>query len=118
MNRSQRPRLINTLILKIMENLLKAVLEFHQLNIMHRDLKPENIIFRTKENDTDLVVIDFGLAMEEDSVAIIKRCGTPGYIAPEILNHKKGQNFYTKKCDIYSLGIIFYLLLVTDYDKI
>jgi serine/threonine protein kinase len=80
---------------------------------MHRDLKPENIIFRSKDNDTDIVVIDFGLAMEENQPVVMKRCGTPGFIAPEIINFRKGLPFYDKKCDVYSLGIIFYILLVT-----
>ena len=42
---------------------------------------------------------------------MFKRCGTPGYVAPEILQYKEGDQFYNEKCDIFSLGVIFYILL-------
>jgi serine/threonine protein kinase len=43
-----------------------------------------------------------------------RRCGTPGYTAPEILNYNEGDDFYNEKCDMFSLGVIFYLLLVNN----
>lgn len=50
---------------------------------MHRDIKPENIMFRTKSNDSEVVIVDFGLAVFCDTNDYIwYRCGTPGYIAP------------------------------------
>jgi len=80
---------------------------------MHRDLKPENLLMKSKVNDHDCVVADFGLATFTNIKEILfKRCGTPGFVAPEVLLYKEGDPFYDVKCDIFSAGIIFYLLLV------
>lgn len=91
-----------------MEGLLKGLKHIHSKGIMHRDIKPENIMFRTKSADSEIVIVDFGLAVFCDSNDYIwYRCGTPGYIAPEILTNKQ-----TKKLDpvvdIFSVGAIFY----------
>lgn len=60
----------------------------HEQRIMHRDLKPENILFR-EEDSYDCVIADFGLATFADvDQYIYVRCGTPGYVAPEISNLK------------------------------
>jgi len=42
---------------------------------------------------------------------LFKRCGTPGFVAPEVLQYKEGDPIYGTKCDIFSAGVIFYLLL-------
>ena len=56
--------------------------------IMHRDLKPENLIL-TNHASEKIVLIDFGLAEDIDSPGyLFPRCGTPGYVAPEIANNK------------------------------
>jgi serine/threonine protein kinase len=69
-----------------MRNLLKALEHIHSKGVMHRDLKPENILMRSKNKEYDLVIADFGLATKIDEENILfKRCGTPGYVAPEIL---------------------------------
>lgn len=52
---------------------------------MHRDIKPENILLNNKSENFDLKIADFGLASYTESELFIKRCGTPGYVAPEIL---------------------------------
>ena len=71
------------------------------------------MLLKSKENDTDLVLADFGLATFLDcSDILFKRCGTPGFVAPEILTYKETEPFYDAKCDIFSAGVIFYLLLV------
>ena len=55
---------------------------------MHRDLKPENILIRSPGESYDIVIADFGLATFCDIKDIIfKRCGTPGFVAPEILKY-------------------------------
>lgn len=74
------------------------------MKIMHRDLKPDNIMFR-KENDfSSLCLIDFGLSTLIDVQRCIffkltsfmyARCGTPGFVAPEILNLKDKHQLYT-----------------------
>lgn len=77
---------------------------------MHRDLKPENIMLRGKTG-LNPVIVDFGLAMDVDSEDyIFYRCGTPGYVAPEIISCKRGDRLMPE-CDIFSLGIIFHILL-------
>lgn len=65
------------------------------LNLLHRDIKPENLLFRNKlldyqeitSNLDSLVIADFGLAdfYQKDGNYMFKRCGTPGYAAPELL---------------------------------
>lgn len=52
---------------------------------MHRDIKPENILLKDKSDNFDLKIADFGLASYTETDLLITRCGTPGYVAPEIL---------------------------------
>lgn len=52
------------------------------------DLKPENLLMTSKDDDADLKIVDFGFAMEVDGFSLTQQCGTPGYIAPEILENK------------------------------
>lgn len=83
----------------------------HEKNIMHRDLKPENIILRGAES-LECVIADFGLATKVDQENyIFTRCGTPGYVAPEIAN-LRDKSKYGPVCDIFSLGVIFHILLL------
>lgn len=78
-------------------------------NIAHRDLKPENIMFMDTPEGSIVKIIDFGLAREEDAKkGMSTRVGTPLYIAPELL--EKGKS-YTKECDLWSIGIILYIIL-------
>jgi len=82
----------------------------HEKGIMHRDLKPENIMLRDENNISDIVIVDFGLSsfikMDPNNV-LFKKCGTPGFIAPEIF---QCEMFYSEKCDVFSAGVIFYIL--------
>jgi len=92
----------------LMLKLLDACNYLHELGIVHRDLKPENIIFLDDENDTQTVkIIDFGFA-RKINVEIKDTRGTLGYKAPETI---KGQ-LQTSKADMWSLGVIAYILLV------
>jgi len=93
----------------IMRQLLAAISYCHSKNVVHRDLKPENILIDSVEgNKVTVKIIDFGTALivPQDRV-ISKKVGSIYYVAPEIL---KGN--YTSKCDIWSLGVIMYILLV------
>lgn len=55
---------------------------------MHRDIKPENILLRTPNNFEDLVLADFGFATNRnDPNMLFTRCGTPGFVAPEVLSY-------------------------------
>ena len=70
-----------------MRNLLEALGFMHKNNVVHRDIKPENLILASKENDYDLRIADFGLAsFIKDGELLKLRCGSPGYVAPELLN--------------------------------
>ena len=79
----------------------------HSKTIIHRDLKPENILFK-HGHEVDIGIVDLGFAtFERDYNALFVRCGTPGYVAPEILNDYP----YNCKSDVYSAGIIAFILL-------
>ena len=74
---------------------------------MHRDIKSENIIFENK-NNLKIQIVDLGFSTYfHEYQNLFSRCGTPGYIAPEILRNKD----YDEKVDIFSLGVIFYIIL-------
>ena len=80
---------------------------------MHRDLKPENLLLKTKDNDYDIVVADFGLATFTNIPDILfKRCGTPGFVAPEVLLFKviiNNKSFFFRIFIFYFFNIFFYL---------
>jgi len=60
---------------------MKAVKHIHDNGIVHRDLKPENLLFRTKAEDADIMIADFGLSrvMEDSTFTLLTEiCGTPG----------------------------------------
>lgn len=69
-----------------MHQFLSALSYLESKHIVHRDLKPENLILVSKNSDTNLEIADFGLAcyMPENGMLYL-RCGSPGYVAPELL---------------------------------
>lgn len=95
-----------------MFSILSGLHEMHSKRIMHRDLKPENLIFRSP-GSCDCVIADFGLSQFADAETyLFVRCGTPGYVAPEVINIKDMSTKYDPICDIFSLGLIFHILLL------
>ena len=78
----------------------------HSMNITHRDLKPENILI-DKELNNSLKIIDFGAGtLVEKGQKLSLQYGTSYYIAPEVLAKK-----YDEKCDVWSIGVMMYILL-------
>ncbi|CAA2971132.1 calcium-dependent kinase 20-like [Olea europaea subsp. europaea] len=79
----------------------------HSLGVMHRDLKPENFLFVNEQEESPLKTIDFGLSMFFKPVETFSDVvGSPYYVAPEVLKKHYGQ-----ECDVWSAGIIIYILL-------
>ena len=75
----------------------------HQFNIIHRDLKPTNILI----HNGVYKIADFGVARTEQlhkSLIHNDLVGVPIYMSPQILS----KNFYSYKCDVWSLGVIMY----------
>ena len=72
-------------LIRIAFNLLSALEHLNFRRCFHRDLKPENLLLKSKDNNTEIIIADFGLSAFFDNELIFKRCGTPGFVAPEIL---------------------------------
>jgi calcium/calmodulin-dependent protein kinase I len=85
-----------------------ALYYLHSFGIAHRDLKPENIIMVNDDDDCDLKIVDFGLSkIIGPNESSLDPFGTLSYVAPEVLLQKP----YGKEVDLWSLGIITYLML-------
>lgn len=97
---------------RIINGVCQGLHQLHQHNILHMDLKPENILLG---NDMVPKIADFGLSrrLHEDQSYIITKnlCGTRGYMAPEFIDSNPENRAITKKCDLYSLGVIIMELL-------
>jgi calcium/calmodulin-dependent protein kinase I len=88
--------------------LFKALGYCHQHKIAHRDLKPENLLLLSADDDSNIKIADFGFAKKcLTPNSLNTQCGTPGYVAPEILEGTP----YDTKADMWSLGVIVYILL-------
>uniref|UniRef100_A0A8C5RPC1 Calcium/calmodulin dependent protein kinase IG n=1 Tax=Laticauda laticaudata TaxID=8630 RepID=A0A8C5RPC1_LATLA len=91
----------------VIQQVLEAVHYLHENGIVHRDLKPENLLYLTPEEDSKIMITDFGLSKMEQNGIMSTACGTPGYVAPEVLQQKP----YSKAVDCWSIGVITYILL-------
>lgn len=92
----------------IIKQILSGITYMHKHNVVHRDLKPENILLESKEKNADIKIIDFGLSTYLDALKGKRdKLGTAYYIAPEILTGLE----CTEKCDVWSTGVILYILL-------
>jgi len=93
----------------IILQVVSAVQYLHEHGIAHRDLKPENLM-AAGEAETEVVKIaDFGFSKSfaEEGEKLMTSCGSPGYVAPEILTAES----YDKSVDMWSVGVIIYILL-------
>ncbi|XP_023501759.1 serine/threonine-protein kinase 33 isoform X3 [Equus caballus] len=100
----------------IIQSLASAVAYLHNKDIVHRDLKLENIMVKSSfidandEMNLNIKVTDFGLAVKKQGrgeAMLQSTCGTPIYMAPEVIN----AHDYSQQCDIWSIGVIMYILL-------
>ncbi|XP_077658842.1 calcium/calmodulin-dependent protein kinase type 1G isoform X1 [Urocitellus parryii] len=105
----------------VIQQVLSAVKYLHENGIVHRDLKPENLLYLTPEENSKIMITDFGLSKMEQSGVMSTACGTPGYVGesggrkekvlrwetPEVLAQKP----YSKAVDCWSIGVITYILL-------
>lgn len=96
----------------IMSQLLSAMTYCHSHDIVHRDLKPENILVDSiVDSKRNVKIINFANALKiPKNKKILELVGTPYYIAPEVIDGK-----YTSKCDVWSLGVIMYVMLAGTY---
>jgi len=92
---------------KLLRDVAMAVDYIHAKGIVHRDLKPENLLYSHKGEDAEIKLTDFGLAHHGSTADMNTACGTPGYVAPEVLNGES----YDKAVDLWSVGVILYILL-------
>jgi calcium-dependent protein kinase len=106
----------------LMEQVLRAVFYMHKNCVAHRDLKPENFLLQKKKcplMENKVKVIDFGIAATFEKgpdgatgkKTLKTKAGTPYYIAPEILKVNASGSRYNEKCDVWSCGVILYILL-------
>ena len=94
---------------RMMKQILGAVNYLHYHGVCHRDVKPENILLSTMEENSQLKLIDFGLSeivKDMDDIIKGKEVGTLYYMAPEVISGD-----YTEKCDVWSCGVILYIML-------
>jgi len=93
----------------VIRQVVSAAMYCHAKGVVHRDLKPENILIDSISPDgkINVKVIDFGTALFFSPETKLKETlGTPYYIAPEVL-----ADTYNEKCDVWSIGVILFVLL-------
>jgi serine/threonine protein kinase len=92
---------------QVMRQLFSAIDYLHSIGIVHRDLKPENLLLATEADDAAIKLTDFGLSKIYTEEMMSTACGTPCYVAPEILQCEG----YDKEVDLWSAGVIMYIIL-------
>jgi tRNA A-37 threonylcarbamoyl transferase component Bud32 len=99
---------------KLMRNFFGCLDYIHSKGVVHRDLKPENIMMVSRHDDTEIKIADFGLATDTTQKRMRTYCGTPQYLAPEVLkrqNTVQHKGAYGATIDCWSAGVIMFTLL-------
>jgi len=92
----------------LIRQILEGIDYMHKHGVVHRDLKPENLLCsNTSAQPSNIKIADFGLSKDVETGNLQTSCGTPSYVAPEVL---MGGN-YDSEVDIWSIGVITYVLL-------
>ena len=108
-NRKEKPEVREKMVCEYFRQIISAIEYLHSLGIAHRDLKPENILINTNKN---IKLLDFGLGKIFNKGELLKtQCGSPYYASPEMI---KGKKYNGINSDIWSLGIILYLMLFKE----
>lgn len=95
----------------IMKQLFGAMTYCHQNNLIHRNLKLEKILVDSiEESKRNIKIIGFANAISSSKKKLTELVGTPNYIAPEAID-----GMYGPKGDVWSLGVIMYLMLSGEY---
>jgi len=105
----ERGKVVEDMARNFLTQIAAGICMLHQENVLHRDLKPQNILLSDPTESPVLKIADFGFAralQPQDMAATV--CGSPLYMAPEILRHEK----YDAKADLWSVGAILYELLL------
>ena len=87
--------------------LLKAMDAMHQIPVVHRDLKPENLLLANGQDDSSILLADFGFARHVKPEGCTTRCGTPAFVAPEVVIGVP----YGCAVDMWSIGCLLYMLI-------
>eukprot|EP00898_Chlorokybus_atmophyticus_P006787 jgi/Chlat1/7109/Chrsp57S06734 len=96
----------------LIRQILDGVAYLHDLGIVHRDLKLENLLLENNEPDSRVKIADFGLSKFFINGDVLQTlCGSPQYVAPEVLDAGVNQSCYTPAVDMWSIGVILYILL-------
>ncbi|CAM6002298.1 unnamed protein product [Sphagnum balticum] len=98
----------------LLKSILIALAYTHSRNVIHRDLKPQNIIVNLLSERPKIIDLGLSLIMHKDvPLKMFKRCGTMGYIAPEVIaNTSENRKPYDTRADMFSFGIITHMLLL------
>lgn len=91
----------------IIHQVVSALAYLHDNGIAHRDLKPENLLSAGNDDNEVIKIADFGFSKNFGEEKLMTSCGSPGYVAPEVLTSES----YDKSVDMWSIGVILYILL-------
>ncbi|KAF5829297.1 kinase-like domain-containing protein [Dunaliella salina] len=97
---------------RLIKQILNGVAYLHSHGIVHRDLKLENMILQNERDDSPVKIADFGLSKFFSPETVLSTmCGSPQYVAPEVLGVGDGIKEYSPAVDMWSIGVILFILL-------